>query len=98
MRIDNEYEIQLTADEYNALNKIASGTKMDCWFWIDSEDRYGETVDCFRDLEDENKKLPIVDALSYLVDGIVDDLDVGVYGLTEDELEAFDLLVTRYLD
>ena len=97
MHIDNDFELQLTADEYNALNKISSGTKMDTWFWIDSEDRYGEPVDCFRDLENDNQKMYIEDALSDLLDGLDDTLKVGDYGLTKEELTAFNDLIARYL-
>jgi hypothetical protein len=98
MYIDEATEIQLTADEYNAINKILTATKMDTWCWIDSEERYGEVVDCFIDLEDEDNKMYVEDALSEIVDGLVDELDVGVYGLTEDELDAFNNLVDRYLN
>ena len=42
---------RLTGDEYNALNQIASKTKMDCWFYILEEDER----DVILDLENDKK-------------------------------------------
>ena len=72
---------RLTGDEYNALNQIASKTKMDCWFYILEEDER----DVILDLEND-KKLSLEEGISQLMEGIIDPLTE--YGLSEEEREA----------
>lgn len=74
----------LSTDEYNALDKIATATKMDCWFLIE-QDSYGN--DFIHDLEN-NVNLTLEEGLAQLADGIVNPLDYDYYGLTNAEIEA----------
>ena len=76
---------RLTGDEYNALNQIASKTKMDCWFYILEEDER----DVILDLEND-KKLSLEEGISQLMEGIIDPLTE--YGLSEKEREAVEKL------
>lgn len=76
---------RLTDDEYNALNQIASKTKMDCWFYILEEDEH----DVILDLEN-NKKLSLEKGISQLMEGIVDPLTE--YGLSDEKREAVEKL------
>jgi len=76
---------RLTGDEYNALNQIASKTKMDCWFYILEEDER----DVILDLEND-KKLSLEEGISQLMEGIIDPLTE--YGLSEEEREAVEKL------
>ena len=73
----------LTANEYNALNKIASATKMDCWFCL-ANDADGDYV---YDLE-TGQRLEMRDGFAQLEDGMVEPLDDPFYKLTADEIAA----------
>ncbi len=79
--IKTKFNRKLTGDEFNGLNKIASSTKMDCWFYIMEE--VGRDV--IWDVEN-NKILSIEDGVSQLMEGMVD--PITEYGLTEDEIKA----------
>ena len=70
---------RLSDDAYNALNKISSKTKMDCWFWL--QRRYEQ--DAIFDLEND-KYLDVKEGLSQFAEGIVDPLES--YGLTDSEI------------
>lgn len=74
---------KFTTDEYNGLNKIATATKMDCWFCIEEVD---ESEDKIIDLENFEEEMDFDTALSDFKDGIVDPLDS--YGLTDGERMA----------
>lgn len=76
-----KFNRKLTGDEFNGLNKIASSTKMECWFYILEE--VGKDV--IWDVEN-NKILTIEEGVSQLMEGMVD--PITEYGLTEDEIKA----------
>ena len=67
--------------EYNVLNRIASQTKMDCWFTLGLT-QYGS--DCVIDLE-EDKVLTLRQGISMLNEGIVPEL----LTLTDREIEVY---------
>ena len=70
----------LTNAEYNVLNKIASQTKMDCWFWLTEY----KNSDCVIDLE-EGMVLTLRHGVSMLNDGIVPEL----LNLTAEEIDTY---------
>lgn len=83
-----------TDDEYNALNKIATATKMDCWFSIEPDPSlHGE--DAIYDLENE-EFLDVSTGLSELAEGVILPINDSFYNLTNDEAEAFVELCGRY--
>jgi len=57
----------LSAEEYNVLNKIASITKMDCWFSLRTDD----DGDYIFDL-DKNMAIPFREGTKDLIDGCID--------------------------
>lgn len=63
-------KITLSNDEYNVLNKIASQTKMDCWFYISVTPNGG---DCIVDIEN-GTVLNMRHGISMLNEGIVPEL------------------------
>ena len=81
-------DVVLTNDEYNALQKISSATKMDCWFCLVND----EEVDYVRDLEND-EKMSLVRAIGQLIDGMVEPVEDEFYGLTQDEIMAFKNLI-----
>lgn len=81
----------LTNEEYNILEKIASNTKMDCWFSIEQDDNEEDYV---YDLE-ENKKLSLYDGLSQLVEGIDCVENYDSCNLTDEEKLTFEHLLYR---
>jgi hypothetical protein len=56
----------LTDAEYNVLNKIATRTKSDCWFWL-KQDNHG--VDYVHDLE-EGKRMCLKTGIGQLCEGL----------------------------
>lgn len=82
---------KLTDDEYNVLNKIASKSKMDCWFWIETDEN-GE--DFILDLENDDERLSLRDGIMQLCDGMTSCSD---YELTADELAVFGNLLIKLL-
>lgn len=81
----------LSNDAYNGLNKIASKTKMDCWFWLTTDDDGNDVVE---DLEN-GVILPIEDAVIQLSEGIIEPLEK--YGLSDEEIAAVtDLLQASF--
>lgn len=83
--IKTKFNRKLSADEFNGLNKIASSTKMDCWFYIMEE--LGRDV--IWDIEN-NRILSMEEGVSQLMEGMVDPMTE--YGLTEDEIKAVEEL------
>ena len=77
-------EIALTADEYNSLEQIASATKMDCWFHIESHNGF----DYVYDLE-QGCRLSIQTAVGQLLDGMVEPIESPFYKLSDAEIKAF---------
>lgn len=86
--LKTKFNRKLSDDEFNGLNKIASSTKMDCWFYIMEE--VGR--DIIWDVEN-NKILSIEDGVSQLREGMVD--PITEYGLTEDEIKAVEELFNK---
>lgn len=80
----------LSPDEYNGLNKIASATKMDCWFHIDTIDG----SDVVADLE-EGVSYDIAQGVVQLMEGMVEPLTDPFYKLTENEISALQNLFDR---
>ena len=76
-------KIHLSNDEFNALNKIATATKMDCWFW---PKKWGP-IDIIWDLENDTK-LSLRDGVSQLFSGMVEPAEDPFYCLTDDEIKA----------
>lgn len=85
----------ITNNAYNGLNKIASASKMDCWFSIRETTRLGQKHDCVYDIE-AGKQVGWKDALNCLFDGITEPLDSDFYGLTPDEITAVKALFEKY--
>lgn len=94
----------LTNDEYNVLNRIASETKMDCWFWLCTD---GHEHDVVFDLE-EYKMLDLRTGVMMLNEGIVWELldltaeEIAVYknllkelGIDDDDDFYADLLMEQ---
>lgn len=73
---------KLLNEEYNVLNKIASKSKMDCWFSL-GIDKNGN--DMVLDLE-ENKEMPLEIGIATLYDGMT---SINDYGLTDEEKNIF---------
>lgn len=69
---------KLSNEEFNVLNKIATKSKMDCWFYL-KQDSDGN--DYVYDLE-ESKKLSLSDGILMLDEGIT---SLDDYNLSEDE-------------
>lgn len=89
--IKTNFNRKLTGDEFNGLNKIASSTKMDCWFYIMEE--VGR--DIIWDIEN-NRILSIEEGVSQLMEGMVD--PITEYGLTEDEIKAVEEIFKQIND
>jgi hypothetical protein len=67
MEVTSMCVLKLTKEEYDVLNKIASISKMDCWFSIqESDDR---TTDFVVDLEN-GTKMSLAEGITMLNDGI----------------------------
>ena len=82
----------LTDDEYNVLNKIASRTKNDCWFWL-KQDKHG--VDYVWDLE-EGKRRCLKTGVGMLCDAVDDQDNYDNCWLDDDEREAFKNLLPKW--
>lgn len=83
--IKTKFNRKLSDNEFNGLNKIASSTKMDCWFYIMEE--VGRDV--IWDIEN-NRILSMEEGVSQLVEGMVD--PITEYGLNKDEIKAVEKL------
>jgi hypothetical protein len=83
--------IKLSTDEYNVLNRIASQTKMDCWFYLAVDNNGG---DCVHDLE-EGRLISLRQGIEGLNDGIIPEL----LNLTDEEVKTYiDLLYAFGID
>lgn len=78
---------KLTDNEWSALEKIATATKMDCWFHLVEID----VIDYVEDLENGGKLIGVDTAFRDFADGIVDPL--SEYNLTDGETEAIEKLM-----
>lgn len=83
-------KIRLSNDEFNALNKIATATKMDCWFW---PKKWGP-IDIILDLEN-NTRMSLRDGISQLLEGMVEPVEDPFYCLSEKEIEAIKNLIAE---
>ena len=83
-------EYNLKTNEYNALQRITTLNKMDCWFSI-RQTKYGE--DYIYDLE-EKKRISLTKALNDIYDGLLkEDFDL----LDKEEQKALNGLFKKYL-
>ena len=81
----------LTAKEFYVLCKIASKTKMDCWFCI-KQDNNG--TDYIYDLE-ESKRMCLRTGVSQLIEGLNCIENYNACDLTDDEDKAFKELLKK---
>lgn len=81
---------KLSDDEWDILNKIASKSKMDCWFLLKEKSPY---IDVVYDLENE-EELTLYDGISILDSGITDLKD---YDLNDSEQKIYFALISRLL-
>lgn len=77
--------MQLANSEYNVLNKIASKTKMDCWFSLEQDENNNDYV---RDLEN-GTNLTLREGLLILVDGLDCQENYNSCNLLEEEDKIF---------
>lgn len=77
----------LSEMEYNALDKVATASKMDCWFSVQQEDG----KDYVYDLENDCR-MELREGIAQLADGMC---DVQLYGLTAEECTALRNLFAR---
>lgn len=82
--------VTLTNDEYNALNKIASATKMDCWFSLGTVNG----VDYVYDME-IGVRMSVEKGVRELCEGMVEPVSDPFYRLSRKEVKAFRNLVKR---
>ena len=76
---------RLTNAEYNVLNSIASQTKMDCWFFLETDSAGNDYV-----LDIENSDiLTLREGISALNEGIVPDL----LDLSDEEIAVYNNLL-----
>lgn len=80
-----------SSDEYNVLNKIATKTKADCWFWLDHDDNGNDII---LDLE-ENKQLEIEEGVGYLLECASDEANYKYCDLTLQEKATFYSLIKK---
>ena len=68
----------LTDQEYNFLMELSARTKMDCWFWIETDDDGNDFV---LDLEND-EVLPLHEGIAQLFDGVIED-DINDFNAEE---------------
>lgn len=79
--------MKLLTTEFNVLNKIATKSKMDCWFYI-AEDRDDDVIlDC-----ETGEKLSLYDGINMLADGMT---SMDDYELTDNEKIIFTTLMYK---
>jgi hypothetical protein len=81
----------LTDAEYNVLNKIATRTKSDCWFWL-KQDNHG--VDYVHDLE-EGKRMCLKIGVKLLYEGLDCQENYDNCLLTDEEDRTFRELLKK---
>lgn len=89
--MDEEEQFRLTVDEANLLDRVASATKMDCWFCIDGDCRV-------HDIEGDGSILDGHDAelVCLLEDGLAYGLDEPQSGgLTPEEIKVVEACFSR---
>ena len=80
--------MKFSNEEYNVLNKIATESKMDCWFSIADDDNEDDYI---YDLEND-KFMSIEEGVGQLVEGMTNYED---YSMTEDEIKTFEELIGK---
>ena len=80
--------MRLADNEFNVLNKIATESKMDCWFCL-AQDKRGN--DYVLDIENDCR-MTINQGVSELVEGMTDYED---YNMTKEEIETFEGLLDK---
>ena len=88
-----EAAMSLSDDAWNALQKISSKTKADCWFYL----VYDGSRFYVRDLENDTD-LDLREGVTQLLDAMVEPPEDAFYGLTAEELAAFRHLVREISD
>lgn len=74
--------MKLTSEQVEVLNKIASKSKMDCWFYIE---KINEVSDGIYDAE-SNEHISLWEGIAMLDSGIT---SLSDYGLTPEEMEIY---------
>ena len=77
--------MRLTELEYNTVNLLATRSKMDCWFMLETDKQGNDYV---FDLE-ENKKLALKEGIGIMYEGLTDLDDYGLYDSQKEILENF---------
>lgn len=77
----------LSEMEYNALDKVATASKMDCWFSVQQKD----DEDFVFDLENDCR-MELREVITQLAEGMC---DIHLYGLTPEECAALRSLFAR---
>lgn len=72
----------LSHQEYDVLNRIASNSKMDCWFCIKTRTHHGCEYDYVFDLEN-HKQMSLRSGVAQLIDGSI---DINYEDFTEEEM------------
>ena len=86
--------MKLTKDQYNAINKLASYTKIDTWFWlgVDNNDQ-----DIIIDLESEDESvIDWEEGLTLLRDSIISEETYDYARLTKKEKKEMKKLFKKY--
>ena len=84
------FDEKLTNEEVNVLNKIATKSKMDCWFFIRE---ISELKDVIYDVEN-SKELTLYEGIMMLDSGIT---SLDDYGLTQEEQCIYHQIITRLM-
>ena len=87
----NDYYINLTDGQWNALMNVSRISKMDCWFCL-MNDEYGDYV---LDAEEGMKRMKIQDGIGQLFEGIT---DYDWSRLTEEDQKALNELSKELFD
>ena len=88
--IERSNELIISDYVYNGLNKIASKTKADCWFFLKLDETGNDVV---FDLEN-NSEMEWKDALYQLAESMVD--PISEYGLSDLEIYGVSVLFGKF--
>lgn len=79
---------KLTQEEWDVLDKLSSKSKMDCWFWIETDQRGNNFV-----LDQESGEvMSLYDGINQLAEGLT---SLDDYGLTMEEKLCFTTLMYK---
>lgn len=87
-QVEDTHLTKLSDQEWDVLDKIATKSKMDCWFCLQEAENGNHYVE---DLE-ENKKLSLAEGICQLDSGFTSPED---YDLTKEEFECYQALVRK---